>query len=264
MTKFRVTVSLPPSAQGDPIAAIAAAMRPFDMNVDPVTGEDGYNPQGEWDWWYISSYDNLVVRAGHAGDPRLIHEPTAANGELRPRGSLRCAGGPRGLLDLEGMRAISAASAAATWAVWARFSAEHPPAEPLSAFLVRYGVASNVRSPGMDRAKREHLAQPLVQALAQYAIAGGDRHYPNSLALEDPVALFSCGEHDYVERAAAMAVPTFALLTLDGQWTSPWNASPLGHFRPGESEAAAYWRLADAYLRGLAEDVLLVQLLCHC
>jgi hypothetical protein len=259
VTKFRVTVSLPASAQGDPTAAIAAAMRPFDLN----SGEDGYNPQGEWDWWHIFSYDNMVVRPEHDGDARLIHQPTWLNGEFRSRGPLRCDGGPRALLDLEGMRAISAADAAATWAVWARFSAEHPPAEPLSAFLARYGVASNVRSPDMDRAKREHLAQPLVQALAQYAITGGDERYPNSFALEDPVAFFSCGEHDYVERAAAMAVPTFALLTLDGQWTDPFNASPLGHFHPDESEAAAYWRLADAYLRGLAEDALIVQLLCH-
>ncbi|WP_033821122.1 hypothetical protein [Kitasatospora sp. MBT63] len=118
--------------------------------------------------------------------------------------------------------------------------------------------------PPADRAKREHLAQPLVQALAQYAIGGGDRHYPNSYLTQDPVALFACGERDFVERAAATAVPTYALLTLDGQWADPWNVRSLGTPRPEESEPDAYWRLADAYLRELPEDALIVQLLCHC
>ncbi|WP_327066576.1 hypothetical protein [Kitasatospora sp. NBC_01302] len=264
MAKFRVTVTLPAAAQADPLAAIAEAMRPFDMNVDPATGGDGFNPQGEWDWWQISSYDNLVVLPAHDGDPRLIHQAVRPNGEPRPRGSLRCDGGPRGLLDLDGMRAISAADAAATWAVWARFAAQHPPAEPRSAFLARYGVDAEAASPDLERAKREHLAQPLVQALAQYAVTGGDEHYPNSFVMHDPVALFSGTEQEYVERAAAVAVPTTALLTLDGQWADQWNARPLGEVRPEESEGGAYWRLADAYLRGLPEDALLVQLLCHC
>ncbi len=263
MSKFRVTVCLPSAALDDPVAAIAAAMRPFDMNIDPATGQEGYNERGEWDWYHMSSYDNLLVRPEYDGDPRLLHESVRPNGEPRPRGPLRCDGGPRGLLDLNRMRAISAAEASATWAVWARFSAEHPPAEPLSAFLGRHGATLEVPSPGLDRAKAEHLAQPLVQALAQYAITAGDAHYPNSFVMRDPVAMFSCGEHDFVENEAALAVPTFALLTLDGQWTDSWNAGPLGQFRPDESEAAAYWRLADTYLRNLPEDVLMVQLLCH-
>lgn len=260
MAKFRVTVALPPSAQSDPTAAIETAMRPFDQNA----GADGWNPRGEWDWWLMDSYDNLVVRPEFEGDPRLLFRSTWPGGKPRPRGPLRCDGGPRGLLDLEGMRAISAAGAAATWKVWARFSAEHPAAEPLSVFFARYGVAPGTPSPELDRARREHLAQPLVQALAQYAVAGRDAHYPDSLAAQDPVALFACGENEYVEQAAVTAVPTIALLTLDGQWADAWNASSLGEFRPGESEAEAYWRLADAYIRALPEDALIVQLLCHC
>ncbi|MHA6759044.1 hypothetical protein [Streptacidiphilus sp. PAMC 29251] len=211
----------------------------------------------------MSSYDNLVVRPEHDADSRLLYQPTQPNGAPRPRGPLRCDGAPRGLLDLDGMRAISAADAEATWVVWARLAAEHPPAEPLSAFLSRHGATANDRSPQADLAKRDHLAQPLVQALAQYAISGEDKHYPNMFATMDPVAQFACGREKYVERTAVFAVPTAVLLTLDGQWTATWNARPLGEFRPGESEASAYWRLADAYLRGLDDDVLIVQLLCH-
>jgi hypothetical protein len=239
-------------------------MRPFDLNVDPSTGEEGYNPQGEWDRWHIESYDNLVVHREHEGDPRLYHQPTYPNGDHRPREPLRYDGGPIGLFDVEGMRAIEAASATATWSVWARFSAEHPVAEPLSAFCGRYGATPGVPSPELERAKRDHLTQPLVQALAQYAITSGDPSYPNSFVMQDPVALFACGKQEYVERAAALALPTHALLTVDGQWADPWNASPLGPIPPDESKAEAYWRLADAYLRGLNKDQLIMQVRCHC
>ncbi|MEV4556350.1 hypothetical protein AB0K51_05040 [Kitasatospora sp. NPDC049285] len=256
MTKFRLTVTLPAAAQEDVVAAIGAALRPFDINDGP----DGYNPDGEWDWWAISGEPNLVARPECAADPRLIRQDAPSGGESGPR----CDGGPRGLLDLDAMRALHAASAAATWAVWARFAAEHPPAEPLSAILARHGVTSWGASPEREAARREHLAQPLVQALAQYAVTGGDPHYPNSLVTQDPVALFAGEEREFVDRQAAVAVPTYALLTLDGQWADPANPAPLGPVLPGESEAAAYWRLADAYLRGLPEDVLLVQVLCHC
>ncbi|MFB7115523.1 hypothetical protein [Streptomyces sp. NPDC056190] len=264
MTKFVVTVCLPPSSHTDPVTAVTTAMRPFDMNIDPATGEAGYNPHGKWDWWHIGSYDNLVSCPEFDGDPRLIHQPTWPNGEPRPRGRLRCDGGPSGLLDLDGMRALSAKHAAATWAVWARFASEHPPAEPLSAFFARHGVTPGVHSPAFDQAKSEHLAQPLVQALAQYAVNGGDPHYPNHLVLQDPVALFACGEHEYVMRAAAHAVPTYALLTLDGRWADADDPRVLGEPRPDESDDEAYGRLADDHLRRLAEDTVMVQVRCHC
>lgn len=45
----------------------------------------------------------------------------------------------------------------------------------------------------------------------------------------------------------------------DGPWTDSRNAGPLGRFRPGESAAAAYWRLAGTYLRNLPEDALMVK-----
>ncbi|GAA2999150.1 hypothetical protein GCM10020229_09360 [Kitasatospora albolonga] len=227
MAKFRVTVCLPAVAAGDPAAAIAAAMRPFDRNVDPATGGEGHNPHGEWDWYQLVS----------------------------------CAS--RGSLDLEGMRAASVAAAAATWAVWARFSAEHPPAEPLSALIDRHGADPDLPSPALDRAKAEHLAQPLVQALAQYAVTAGDPAYPNGFVLRDPVAVFAAGEQDYLESGTELAVRTAALLTLDGQWADQWTAGPLGTVRPDESQAAAYWRLADDYLRGLPDDALLAELRCH-
>lgn len=277
--KFTVTVCLPASAQGDPRAAVAAALRPYDWNTDPLTGRPGDNPRGTWDWWHISSYDNLVVLPEFDGDPRLVHEPTWPSGEPRPREPLRCDGGPRGLLDLEGMRAVSVAEAEATWAVWERFAAQHPPAEPLAAIAARVGARPDEVSPELARARSEHLAQPLVQALAQHAAHGNDPHWPNSFLLHDPVAEFACGRQEYVDRVAAWAVPTYALLRLDGQWADAGTGWPPQAPRPGGPNGSggpngmvfgsdgtageAYWLLADAYLRALPADALMVQVLCH-
>ncbi len=94
-----------------------------------------------------------------------------------------------------------------------------PPARPLSAFHHE------------DRAqnKRDHLAQPLVQALAQHALKAGDEHYPVAMITLDPVAHFACGEREYLARATSSALPTYALLTTDGHWSDPENPTPWAH-----------------------------------
>ncbi|MBC3844498.1 hypothetical protein GXW82_43235 [Streptacidiphilus sp. 4-A2] len=183
-------------------------MRPYDIRIDPETGKEGCNPFGEWDWWHMSSNDSLVALPPYDGDPRLLFEPSLPSGEVRPRGPLRCDGGPRGLLDFEGMRAAAAARAAATWA------------------------ASHVDGPA-------------------------DLHSPTE---EQPQASISGDRSAFIERAAVLAVPTYALITLDGRWADPLDPSPLQEQASPEED---YWPLADRYLLGLPEDVLVVQLLCH-
>ncbi|MEU6854319.1 hypothetical protein ABZ901_30860 [Actinacidiphila alni] len=70
-------------------------------------------------------------------------------------------------------------------------------------------------------------------------------------------------EDEHLRRAAVVAVPTQALLLLDGRWADPSRLGPLGAPDPGESADDAYWRLADAYLRALPDDAFVAQLRCH-
>ncbi|GAA4077362.1 hypothetical protein GCM10022233_65410 [Streptomyces shaanxiensis] len=97
MTKFIVTVCLPPTRPRKLPGAIAAAMAPYDINLT-----DDRNPVGRWDWWVIHSDTESPYLAlpAHDGDRRLI---TASTVPRRKAGldalpPLECYGGPRGLL----------------------------------------------------------------------------------------------------------------------------------------------------------------------
>jgi hypothetical protein len=226
--------------------AIETAMRPYDLNRD----DDG---PGEWDHWTLRS-DSLQVRPEHDGDPRILFNPTWPDGSPRQREALQCDGAPVALLDLDRIEAAEVAEAKATWAVWSRFAAQHPPARPLSAF--------DDQDPA--QAKYDHLAQPLVQALAQHAITAGDPHYPMSMATHDPIALFAGDERTYLASAASLALATRALLTTDGRWVDVFDPTPLGPPTPSESPSGAYLRLAAAYRHSLPPDALIAHLRCHC
>lgn len=107
MANEMVTVCLPPDAHQDLHAAIEAAMAPFDMNGD----HEPY--QGEWDqWWVGRPGEEFDVLPGHGADPRLVRAPRDAFGEIRHWTRGQCDGGPRGLLDFEGMRTRAAQLAA--------------------------------------------------------------------------------------------------------------------------------------------------------
>ncbi|MER5598034.1 hypothetical protein [Streptomyces sp. NPDC002265] len=107
MAKEMVTVCLPPEAHGRLRPAIEEAMAPFDMNGD----HEPY--QGEWDqWWLGREGDEFDVLPGHEDDPRLVRGPLDADDASRPETHGRCYGGPRGLLDFDGMRARAARLAA--------------------------------------------------------------------------------------------------------------------------------------------------------
>jgi hypothetical protein len=98
-----VTVCLPPDAHQDPHSAIDSAMAPFDLNGD-------HQPfQGEWDrWWLGRPDDEIDVLPGHEDDPRLVRAARDAYGDTRLWAPGQCDGGPRGLLDFEGMRTRAA------------------------------------------------------------------------------------------------------------------------------------------------------------
>ncbi|MER7488446.1 hypothetical protein ABTY20_21590 [Streptomyces sp. NPDC126497] len=107
MANEMVTVCLPPDAHRDLRAAIETAMAPFDMNGD----HEPY--QGEWDqWWLGRPGEEFDVLPGRGADPRLVRAPRDASGRPRHWTREQCDGGPRGLLDFQGMRTRAARSAA--------------------------------------------------------------------------------------------------------------------------------------------------------
>ncbi|MEU6256357.1 hypothetical protein [Streptomyces sp. NPDC047043] len=246
MTKFITTVCLPPTKPRKLPEAVAAAMAPYDHNLT-----DDWNPVGEWDWWALGAGPGsaYLVLPAHDGDRRLVTPATVPRrkADLAPLGPLECYGGPRGLLDFDAMRRRTAHRYDALWAAWDELTALHPPARPLTDFVARH--ESDPDGYPLADAKREHLLQPLVQDVAQRAVAG-DPHFDMSFLRTDPIAYFA-QEHDGArQEAVRCAVPGFALLALDGTWT--------------DAQTDGYWDRTNSYLDDLPAEAVVVDLLCHC
>ncbi|MBR7839485.1 hypothetical protein KDL01_39885 [Actinospica durhamensis] len=255
MTKFRVNVCLKPCATHEVNAALAAAMAPFDMNLS-----DDFNPHGEWDWWRIEAEPGhrFTVKPEHNGDPRLIY----ADDDREP---LRCDGGPRGLLDFDATRRQAVDQARAEWQAeqldFRRLLADHPPAQPLTAFLARHNA--DPEGYPREQAVADHHTQPLVRALNHRS--AWDR-YPNlgvwALGPDsDPITRYTRGPQPEIDEAAAWAVTRYALLTLEGEWIDPTRLGSFAEPHPGEAAPAAYARQSSTYLDGLHEDCVIVTLL---
>jgi hypothetical protein len=267
VAQFYATVCLPPIPPDRVEAALAAAMAPFDMN-QPAEG----NPDGRWDRWYIGpSDDRFAVKPRHDGDPRLIHQPIWPGGAPRERLPLRCDGGPRALLDFEATRASAIASAQDDWQAeqqdWQRLVARHPPALPLTAFLALHHA--DPKGYPRELAITDHHRQPLVRALNRRPHDQYPESYPH-LGIwllgpsADPIAYYTRDPQADLDQAATWAIPTFALLTTNGQWLDANHPGPFGHATPGEGQKAAYARQATAYLNGLHGDCIIIRLRCHC
>ncbi|GAA3822540.1 hypothetical protein GCM10022403_065040 [Streptomyces coacervatus] len=247
MTKFIATVCLPPTKLRKLGQAIVAAMAPYDHNLT-----DDRNPVGQWDWWATdaNTQSPYLALPAHARNRKLIRASTVPGRDpgLTPLGPLECYGGPRGLLDFDAMRQREAHRHDALRAAWEELTAQHPPARPLTEFVARH--ESDPDGYSMEDAKRDHLLQPLVQAVAQRAVAGDDPYFGMSFLLNDPVAYFA-QEHDEIREAAVRcAVPGFALLTLDGTWM--------------DADASGYWERANGCLDSLPAEAVVVDVLCHC
>ncbi|WP_369032966.1 hypothetical protein [Streptomyces adonidis] len=247
MTKFFATVCLPPTAPRKVPQAVAAAMAPYNSELS-----DEWSPDGHWDWWAIHSGAGsaYLVLPEYDGDRRLVTARTVPRRKARldALGPLECHGGPRGLLDFDAMRNRAAHAYDALLAAWTELTAIHPPARPFAEFLARHEADPEKYS--LADAKKEHLAQPLVQEVAQRAVAG-DPHFDTSFLLNDPVEYFAQGHEEARLWAVRGAVPGFALVTLDGEWTDAETDD--GH-----------WEEANRHLDDLDAETVVVNVLCHC
>ena len=177
--------------------------------------------------------------AGQADDPRLIRSVGGA-----PQ---RCAGGPLGLLDLEGLREHRATQAAAFYDAWRKATAEMPPARPLSDFQ---GDSSDWV--GAFLAFRE---QPPLKAAA--ALPGGQRYRQRYEAH----ALITLERDQFIARARRRAVPGNSLLDLDGVWST--DPAWLNDDDPAETGSTAYHDHVNTYLDALPADHLVIGVDCR-
>jgi hypothetical protein len=130
-----------------------------------------------------------------------------------------------------------------------------PDAQPWTYYVARHEAEGKDAYP-IERARLDYRSQPRLKALD----ASEDfRHW----LFTDPIEHFAPGRDALMEKARLNAVPGYALLRLDGTWDEPGEMGWFGLSDATDSSRAMYEGRANAYLEGLAPDVLLVCVDCH-
>jgi hypothetical protein len=236
------------------VAEVSAAQAP-DADWVVHIDDDGrpyqlsrYNPAAKWDWWRTggrwsgmlsarpdTDTDSRIIRAS---DPQTYAEPGA------------CDGGPRGLLDLAGMRDRAEARARRDYAAYQRLVGDLPPALPWRDFAARVDPAARY---GIDQARGDYHNQPAMRALE----AAG------SWLTCCPIEHFAGGLDAYVHRERLHGPLGYALLTTDGRWLAPGR---MGWFAVSDDTPASrlhYAEQATACLDELDPDVYVICVDCH-
>ncbi|MFD4600883.1 hypothetical protein ACFWPQ_23015 [Streptomyces sp. NPDC058464] len=239
MAKERVTVCVPPCDPGDVVRAIGAAMAPFDYNRD--VGVGGPDVETWWDYWQIDGGGcEFLVVPGHEDDPRLVRGAETLSGEPRNVPPGLCDGGPRALLDLETPRVRVAAEARQAFEAWQDFAKAYPPGRAFGAFRARH--LADPENYSQIQAVEDYRAQPVIAAFL-------DNPELEDVVGGDPIARLSDGLDALVRHAVDAALPSNALLTLDGRWLDVANAERRHHF--------------TEYLDALPGDAYAVRVLYH-
>ncbi|MFE4823290.1 hypothetical protein ACFRFU_44205 [Streptomyces sp. NPDC056704] len=239
MAKERVTVCVPRCAPGDLPRAIGAAMAPYDYNRD--TGPGVPDVETWWDYWQIDGRGcEFPVVPGHEADPRLVRGSETISGEPRNVPPSLCDGGPRALLDLEKPRAQAAAEARRAFEAWQAFASGYPPARAMSDFRARH--FADPEGYPQTQVLEDFRTQPVILALLDHPELG-------DLVGGDPVAYLGDDLDTLVGEAADDALPTHALLTLDGRWLAIAG-----------NERRRYF---NEYLDALPADAYVVRVLYH-
>jgi hypothetical protein len=271
-----IVVCLAPDAAGDVVAAIDAAMAPFEAMQGFPAERD------QWESWSVvggSDGTGFRIVPGAEDDPRLIHDQPHWDGGPRPGMPGMCAGGPRGILDLTSDGAEAAAAAGQLWDLFHALRGELPPALPLAHFMalpehqvpyVPVGRAADgtyrlMPDPGWQAAQRQYHAQPLVRRLRAAPC------FAEGVVAELPEMLpwFDLPRQEYVDRRFEAARRGSELLTLDGWWIELGYPPVHGAC---ESRAACTHRAGmtepwtreamATYLERLPDDVVVVRLRC--
>lgn len=250
-----------PDSPAEPTWAQVAEAYNAEYGDDPMhVDDDGraytmstYSPMSRWDWWIVGGrwtgwFQVRPEWIGHGdvinGTPGTMTEPNTDPD--------RCDGGPKRVLDFARTRDWAQVDEAERYAKFQKLIEGTPDALPWSSFIARHEADEGGYS--IDRARREFHTQPRVQVLK-----GTDFDWSTSESIER----FQRPREEALARAAARAVPGYALLTLDGQWKEPGKMGWFGMSTDTPESADAYYAWANEYVDSLGDETLLVLVDVH-
>lgn len=224
----------------------------FDAEEGKAFEWSTYPPNAKWDYWRIGGRWAGGYFMVKKDGPGLITAPLGWDSPKEPKPGLRADGGPKKLLDLDGMRENAWAEASARYNRFLPVAEAHPGGKAWSKFAeeVEAGLIS------IDDARKTYQAQPVVQAWRKI---DGDRFFG-----ECPLDEFGVSREEYCDAAAASAVPGYAFLSLEGEWIAPGRMGWFGMSSDGKGDREGYNAAVNLYINEqLGDDDYLVVLDCH-
>lgn len=236
----------------------------YDAEQDKAYTWSTYNPDSKWDWYQVggrwSGYFPVKLPFEselNAGD--LIHGKRSWTNENQPREAWTVDGGPKRLLDLDGLRDKKGGEAAARYDLYQSLTEGLPEALPWSVFVDYAQAATGThqeRSGAWDKAREDYRAQPRVSTVKdheefRWSMSGCE------------VKEFSVSREYYIEKARQEAVPGFALLTKIGDWVTPGDMGWFGISAGSEEDTAMFKAKANGYIESLSDDTLLIAVDLH-
>lgn len=223
--------------------------------VDRVIDDDGrayrmstYNQRSKWDWWVIGGRWGGYLLRKPGSDGAVVILPEKQWGSPDHFDFYNCDGAPKGLVDLEAMRAKQEKKARERWRQFRVIADRFPETRPWAHFRDLVDVELTI-----DEARKGYRAQPGVIALRDTGYMWSD----------DPYTEYSVPEDEYAEDARAAAVPGYALLTTDGRWTEPGTMGWFGMSTDTQESREDYRRFANAYIEALPDSTWLVAVDAH-
>ena len=210
---------------------------------DPEMGVYGYwaNPQAKWDWFQVGGrwtgfFKMKPETEGGVGKPGILASP-AEKGYADQAYKKD--------IDFAGMRDEAGEKAGKTYDKMLAVIGDH-----LEDFIPLGKMRDEVCGGNIDLAREKYHAQPAKKALQ--TAEDTDLRWNN---IED----FLCTREEYVEKAQAKAISTFAVL-MDGKW---YEKGEMGWWACVSNEKADWSEEFGKLLDGISDETLLTVVDCH-
>lgn len=202
----------------------------------------------KWDWYVIGGRWGGYLLRKPDSDPGMVIGPKKDWNSPDHFDFYSCDGAPKGLVDLEAMRAKQEKEARERWQQFHAIADRFPGTRSWEYFRGLLDVELTI-----DEARKGYREQPGVIALKD----------TDFMWANDPYADYALPEDEYAENARAAAVPGYALLTTDGRWTEPGQMGWFGMSTDTQESREDYQKFANQYIEALPDDTWLVAVDVH-
>jgi hypothetical protein len=235
-----------------------------DESTPLLLSEDGraytmstYSKASKWDWYAVGGrwHNALRVKPAYVGDPAVVGGTRSWVSSEEPDTEFTCDGAPKKMLDFDGMRALAAAKADERYDRYHAIVAGTPEAKPWSYYYGQVEAATIT----MEEARQLFREQPRVAALSNSGEQNNDfRFYPT-----DSIENYERPRDVVIAEAINQAIPMYALLDLGGVWHEPGKMGWFGLSTDTPETKADHYRMANEYIDGLDDEIVLVLVDVH-